>query len=276
MKMVTVVMITYGHENYIKNAITGVLDQECDFDFELIIANDCSPDNTDLVVNELLRTHPCANKAKYIRHETNLGMMGNSLFAMNLAKGKYVALCEGDDYWIDTHKLQIQVNFLEQNSDYVMCFHDVNVETVQGIESYLYPIPKKDTLYLRDILRNHYIPTCSLVYRNNILKNGYPKWMLKSISGDIPLEILLASYGKTKYFSQKMAVYLRNPGGISQSSDQLKKMRSGYIFMYSMLLKELGYFRGHYLVYKILRLKGGFIKNKVTELYYGLIHSIRN
>jgi glycosyltransferase involved in cell wall biosynthesis len=267
MMMVSVIMITYGHEAYVKKSIEMILQQECDFDFELLIANDCSPDRTDDIIIELLSIHPKAEKVKYFKHDKNLGMMANSLFAMNLASGKYVALCEGDDYWTDKLKLQLQVDFLENNLDYVMCFHAVNVETTQGAEGYVYPLPRKDTLFLKDIIRNHYIPTCSLMYRNFTLENGYPDWMLNSISGDIPLEILLSAHGKTKYMPIKMACYLRNPGGISHSPKQLEKMRLGYIFMYNKLLQELGYVKGYYLIYKIARLIGGGVKNKVLNFF---------
>ena len=117
---VSVCMITYGHEKFIEEAINGVLMQECDFVVELIIANDCSPDKTDAVIQNILCNHPRASWIKYIKHDKNLGMMPNFIFAMQECKGKYIALCEGDDYWTDPSKLQKQVDFLEANSDYVI------------------------------------------------------------------------------------------------------------------------------------------------------------
>jgi glycosyltransferase involved in cell wall biosynthesis len=119
--MVSVSMITYGHENYIAQAIEGVLMQECDFEIELILANDCSPDNTDAIVQGFLKNHPRGSCIKYIKHDKNIGMMSNGNFAAKQCKGKYIAICEGDDYWTDPLKLQKQVDFLEGNPDYSMC-----------------------------------------------------------------------------------------------------------------------------------------------------------
>ena len=109
--LLSVIMITYGHENFIEQAIKGVLIQECNFDFELIIANDCSPDNTDIIIKDIIANDPRAGKIKYVRHNNNIGMMPNFIYALQSAKGKYIALCEGDDYWTLPSKLQKQVDF---------------------------------------------------------------------------------------------------------------------------------------------------------------------
>jgi glycosyltransferase involved in cell wall biosynthesis len=261
MIMVSVVMITYGHEKYIEEAINGVLNQKCNFDFELILSNDASPDNTHSIIQKILLTHPKANLVKYTLHEKNIGMMPNSLYALNLAKGKYIAFCEGDDYWTDNNKLQKQVEFMENHEDYVMSFHCVDVKLIDSNDNFFYPKPPRETLYLQDIIREHYIPTCSLIYRREIFQNGYPKWFKNSISGDIPLEILLSSKGKTKYFDIPMACYRRNLGGISQSREQISKMRKGYIYMYSRILNEIGLVKGYHLLYKLARLIAGCIRN---------------
>ena len=113
--MVSVVMITYGHENYIEQAIKGVLMQECDFQYELIIANDCSPDNTDRIVQKIIDNTNNADRIKYVRHTVNKGMTANFLWTLQQASGKYIAICEGDDYWTDPLKLQKQVDLLEVN-----------------------------------------------------------------------------------------------------------------------------------------------------------------
>ncbi len=257
---VSVVMITYGHEKFIAEAINGVLMQECEFDVELIISNDYSPDNTDLVVKKIIEEHPNRNWIKYVKHKTNLGMMPNFIWALEQTKGKYIALCEGDDYWTDPLKLQKQVDFLEANIDYSMCFHQVEITMANVSDYYSYPLPSSETLYLKDIIQKHYIPTCSLVFRSKFFSKGFPEWMVNSISGDIPLEILLASKGKAKYFPQKMACYRRNEGGITQSPIQLAKMRSGYIYMYSKLSKEIGFSHAIYLHYIVWRLKLGYLK----------------
>jgi glycosyltransferase involved in cell wall biosynthesis len=123
---VSVCMITYGHEKYIRQAIEGVLMQECDFDIELIIANDASPDSTDEIIQSLIESHLKSTWIKYVRHEKNIGMMPNFIYALNQCKGKYIALCEGDDYWTEPLKLQKQVEFLEENEEYSICWTKFN------------------------------------------------------------------------------------------------------------------------------------------------------
>ena len=125
--LVSAVMITYGHEKYISEAIYGVLMQKCNFDVELIIANDCSPDTTEDIVNEIISSHKNCSWIKYTRHLINKGAVGNFIWSLKQAKGKYLAICEGDDYWTDPYKLQKQVDFLEKNNDFSICFTDYKV-----------------------------------------------------------------------------------------------------------------------------------------------------
>ena len=263
---VSVIIITYGHANFIEKAILGVLMQEYNFELELIISNDCSPDDTDEVINYIINNHPRASSIKYIKHNHNIGAMSNFLYSLNEAKGKYIALCDGDDYWTDPLKLQTQINFLDANSDFSMCFHSVEITLANKNDNYDYPIPSSDILHLKDILQKHYIPTCSLVFRNGLFPKGLPEWMINSISGDIPLEILLASKGKTKYFSKKMSCYRRNEGGISLSQIQIAKMQSGYIYMYSKLASEIRFPHSLYLYKKIIRIQLSIFKKKVWHI----------
>lgn len=119
---VSVVTITYGHEKYITETLDGVLMQQYQGPVEFIIANDNSPDATDEVVKKYFLENPAPSnfKIKYTKHETNKGMMPNFIWALEQATGEYIALCEGDDYWIDALKLQKQVDFLEKHLDFSM------------------------------------------------------------------------------------------------------------------------------------------------------------
>jgi glycosyltransferase involved in cell wall biosynthesis len=120
-------MITYSHESFIAEAIHGVLMQECDFDVELIIADDCSPDNTNRIIDSF-RSHPNFGWIKYTKHELNKGVNDNFIWAVGQAKGRYIAMCEGDDYWVDPHKLQIQVDFLEANENCGLIYSDYQMK----------------------------------------------------------------------------------------------------------------------------------------------------
>lgn len=265
---VSVIMITYGHEKFIQEAIEGVLIQKCNFPVELIIANDNSPDETDRLVNQYLenKTIPPNIVVNYVKHDLNKGMNHNFLWALGKSKGQYIALCEGDDFWTDPAKLQSQVNFMDNNLDFSMCFHDVDVLVTDKGSSYVYDKPQKDILLLQDIVKKHYMATCTVLFRNGYFKDGLPEWYPRCISGDLPLEILLASKGKTKYLDFKMACYRRHPGGITQSESQIAKTRSGYIFMYSNLASELKGRNSIYLHFVVWRLRLGYLKQLLKKL----------
>ena len=117
--LVSVFMITYNHEKFIAQAIEGVLMQKTNFPFELIIGEDCSTDRTREIVVDYAQRFP--EIIKPILHEKNVGMKSNMNTCMQACSGKYTAICEGDDYWIDSLKLQKQVGFLEAHSDFSMC-----------------------------------------------------------------------------------------------------------------------------------------------------------
>lgn len=120
--LVSVLMITYNHEAYILEAINGILNQEAAFEIELIVSNDASSDNSHQIILDFINTYEGQATIAYHFHENNLGIQENFKFAHSKAKGKYIAICEGDDYWIDSKKLQKQVDFLEQNLDYSLSY----------------------------------------------------------------------------------------------------------------------------------------------------------
>ena len=188
---VSVCMITYGQEKFIEQAINGVLMQECDFEVELILANDCSPDKTDEVIQNILENHPRASWIKYIKHEKNIGMMPNFIDAMQDCKGQYIALCEGDDYWTDPLKLQKQVGFLEENPDYVLCFHRVNeLNEFNPKKVNIFPSIKEDHIYsIQDYILNNWTATCSMVFNKKYFKNE--KWFISLPFGDLGLVLIL-------------------------------------------------------------------------------------
>lgn len=203
---VSVCMITYGHERYIRQAVEGILMQQCDFEVEFIVANDSSPDTTDKVIKDIIESHPQGSWIKYIQHDKNLGMMPNFIFAMEQCKGEYIALCEGDDYWIDPLKLQKQVDFLEANPDYAICFHNVNVLQDEIIKEDTITIKVPETTTINDLAKGNYIHTCSVVYRNNLFPE-LPKYFKESPVGDYFLHLLNARYGAIKCLDEVMGVY---------------------------------------------------------------------
>lgn len=230
---VSVCMITYGHEEYIYQAIEGVLMQESDFEIELIIANDSSPDQTDKVIEEILKSHPKASKIKYFKQEKNIGMMPNFIFALKQCSGNYIALCEGDDYWTDSLKLQKQVNFLENNLDYVVCYHDCSVVDQFNkfkVESFLQSY--KSDYNENDLKKGAWLPTLTRCFRNVI--EEFPSFYEKVNCGDLFLTSFLGKHGKAKYLDFNGACYREHNNGVWSPIDEnlkTKKMIYDYIYL---------------------------------------------
>jgi glycosyltransferase involved in cell wall biosynthesis len=211
--IVSVIMISYGHEKYIKQAIEGVLMQKCNFEFELIVADDCSPDNTQSIVEDIIESHSKAHRIKYFRHDFNKGMQPNFIWAHGQSKGKYIALCEGDDFWTDQHKLQKQVDFLEKNKDCSMCFHRTDELLVDNkIQKSINTYNENENRFfdINDLAKGNFIHTPSVVFKNNVFE--YPKWFNLLSVGDYPMWMLLASKGKIGYIKDSMAIYRRGDG----------------------------------------------------------------
>ena len=223
---VSVCMITYGHEKYIREALEGVLMQECDFEVELILANDCSPDRTDEIIQDIIKNHPKGCWIKYFKHESNIGMMPNFIFALKECEGKYIALCEGDDYWNDPLKLQKQVSFLEANPDYVLCFHPIQILKTDGgiVDDFITNVPENyETIETLARLGN-YIHTPSVVFRN--ILSEYPTEFELSPIGDYFLYMLLAENGRLKCLSEQMGVYRSGIGIWSQKGHYFRHYKT--------------------------------------------------
>lgn len=215
---ISVCVITYGHEKYIQQAIESILMQVTNFDLEVIVANDKSPDNTNEIIKSIVQNHPKGSLIKYLSREKNLGMMPNFLDAINKCTGKYIALCEGDDYWTDSLKLQKQVNFLENNEDFVLCFHNANVLDCKTNNSYLFVNGYNSSEYsAKDLFKNWLIPTASMVFRN-VIRDNIPNFMIAATHGDLALQIYLNEFGRFYVINEVMSVYRINETSVTINS----------------------------------------------------------
>lgn len=221
---VSVCMITYNHEAYIAQAIEGVLMQQTDFPVELVIGEDCSTDHTREIVQTYAARYP--RRIHALLNEYNMGPQYNFVATLKACRGKYVALCEGDDFWTDLHKLQKQVDFMETHPDYAMCFHltyklfEVTGEIVLDKRK-----SKKNSYNINDLINsNCIINTTSVLFRNRLIQE-LPSWFSESPVSDTPLFILLAQYGKISLIKQPMAVYRIHPKGLWQGADDIARLR---------------------------------------------------
>lgn len=257
----SVIVITYNQEEYITECLKSIVTQKVNFDFEVILANDNSPDNTHKVIEVFLSKEPKSGNIRYYNHKENKGMINNFLWALEQAKGKYIAICEGDDFWTDENKLQQQVDFLEQNPSFSFSFHDV--EVLQNPEEnfkYMASQPNKTVLQFNDILFKNYIQTCTVVFRSSFTET-LPIWINEFAVGDIPLTLYLSDKGPAKYFPKKMGVYRRHSKNVSANKKALKRSRYEYIKMYKKMRNYFGYNRTFILSLLIIRTKLGKIKD---------------
>lgn len=208
--LVSVCMITYNHEPYIAQAIESVAQQKTNFPFELIIGEDCSTDHTREICNKYQEKYP--QLIRLHLHEQNVGVMRNFNTSLNACNGKYVALLEGDDYWTDPHKLQKQVDFLEEHPEYIGCAHRV---TVIGLKDSHMGIKRDRTYEMKDLLSHRPFHTASLLINKDI--TGPYDFPATITSGDRALYIQCASHGPFYYSAECMAVYRKHEGGLSMN-----------------------------------------------------------
>lgn len=216
-------IITYNQQEYIKDCLEGAINQVLDYDYEIVIGDDCSTDNTLAICREYANKYP--DKIRLLPRENNLGMAKNWAATIKECQGKYIAMCEGDDYWTDPGKLQKQVNFLEANPDYVISFHKVSVLKTNGefVDDFLTNVPEgyEDIQVLAE--RGNYIHTPSVVFRNNV--TDFPIEFEQSPIVDYFLYMMLAEHGKIKYSEEKMCVY-RFGIGIYSGAQMLRKIQN--------------------------------------------------
>lgn len=222
----SIIVETYNHEKYIEECLQGIFNQKINFDCELILANDCSTDKTHQVIEKFLAENPTKIKVNYFNHLENKGMNMNFIFTLEQCKGEYIAFCEGDDYWIDDYKLQKQVDFLDSNQEYSLCFHKTNQLNLDGgivKSSNTFSNDEDKTFTLKDIAKGNFIHTPSVVFRNIIKK--YPFEFKETPFGDVFLYIMLAEQGNLKYLKDNMAVY-RYGVGVFSGNSTLNKAKS--------------------------------------------------
>lgn len=273
--VVSVLMITYNHEKYIVQAIESALMQKTNFKFEIVIGEDCSTDKTREIVLEYKAKH--SDTIKLQLQEKNVGMMQNFIDTLKVCTGKYIALLEGDDYWIDPYKLQKQVDFLEANPDCSLCFHPSKYIRADNPDKYFIKKPKRipsDKKFgIRDVILGGggFMATNSMVFLKEYI-NERPGWFDTAPVGDYPLMLLLASKGNIGYKDEVMSVY-RMMASNSWSLTMLEKnKRTKY---YQEVFKMLNNFdewtqrRYHWIVE---RKKW---KNKWNELKLNIIMSLK-
>lgn len=268
--LVAIRCTVYNHEPYLRDCLDGFVMQKTNFRFVAVVHDDCSTDNSVAIIREYAEKYPDIIKPiyetenQYSKYDGSLGRIMNA--AIDATGAKYIALCEGDDYWTDPYKLQKQVDFMEAHLKYVACFH--NSRVFNGYRFGLFNslneshYPSTEDI----IMRRWFISTQSLMYRN--IKIVYPQWTQGVVNGDYLLELMLAKKGKFYYMDDIMSVYRVQGQGISAVMNQNKpKMYEGLIYLLSHMKEEYGGLYAETFDKSIAnyeRLK----KEAETELYY--------
>lgn len=207
--LLSIALITYNQEKYIAECIESMINQLTDFPFEIVIGEDFSTDNTRNICIDYQKKYP--HLIRILAHDSNLGMMGNWIATINACVGDYVAICEGDDYWIDPLKLQKQVDFLSANTSFSLCatrskidmYGDITINTIE-----------KNILDTKDILLEDWgLMTATLVFRKDSLK--IPTWFNKVRNGDYSLQLLVSLNGLIKILPDVTSVYRIHEAGVS-------------------------------------------------------------
>lgn len=220
--LVSVFMVTYNHEKYIRQCLQSVIDQKTKFKIEVVIGEDCSTDGTRLILKEFKEKYPEIIKPIY--HDVNVGPSLNAYeFVFPNLKGKYVACLEGDDYWTDVYKLQKQVDFLEENAGYKIAASQSLIEIDGKIISNTNTFTN-DTFTLEDLLIKSRFETASFIFRNEPIII-IPDWFITYGTDVDALVFWILKDGHKAYVMKEvMSVYRYHAGGATKQKNYQQKV----------------------------------------------------
>lgn len=273
MPKLSIVVLTYNHEKFIQKSLSSILEQKVNFEYEVLVIDDGSSDNTNRIVRELADKHPQIN---LITSTENKGVRNSVFEAFENLKGEYLAVLDGDDYWCNSNKLQTQIDFLESNPDFVGTFHDAEIinEVVNGNKYFDVQKTYSQRYFFNEIVygsefigRKFIIPSSSLVMRTE----SFVKLNLNLFHDNLSLEwkllVMTLRGEKMKFFNEIWSVYRNHDTGISKSNKE--KFHLSHIHFLESLLKEDDFHEYHLELYDgIISEMKILLENKnETDLY---------
>lgn len=237
--LVSISCLTYNHEKFIKEAIESFLMQKTNFKYEILIHDDASTDGIQEIIREYEKKYPDVIKPIYQKENQYSKGKKVSFFNNKRAKGKYIAICEGDDYWTDPYKLQKQIDYMEKNEECGMCFHNVGIYDEQKKEEIgeVRPYKKNQISSTEDIIMGDggFIGTNSIVYRKKYEEN-IPEFYYECPVGDYPLQIFHSTKKYAYYIDEKMSNYRVNIGtSWTDKNNSYRKQKDLRIALIKML-----------------------------------------
>ncbi len=207
---VSVIMLTYNHEKYIRQALDSVLSQRTTFPYEVLVGDDASADRTASAISAFQQD----GRLHVYTRQSNMGGSANLAALLRCAKGEYIASCEGDDYWTDPQKLQKQIDFLEKYPEYIGCTHEITLVDKNGVPHQKQSLPwiRNKPVFVLSDFRGIYLPghPVSMVYRNIFADDPSAVNLVQSVHrhiADRTIAMLLASKGKIARLEDDMACY---------------------------------------------------------------------
>lgn len=247
--VISVIVTTYNHEKYISECLEGILLQKNCPEFEIVIGNDCSTDKTGEIISQYADKYP--DKIVVLKRDKNLGMLQNLKDCFKNCKGEFIAICEGDDYWIDNKKLKKQYMALEKNTDALMCFSDF--------------LCKKNTSFQKHQFRNKKCTAFDLITYKNPIGNFSCCMYRKKV-----LEIIPETYWNGK----DDADFLFNLYVLDNSSYAvcIRENLSVYRILDNSLSHRLNKFDQTVFMINLLYRYNELFNNKYKKLLYGWIN----
>jgi len=275
---VSVAVITYNHGKFISQALESILMQNINFEYEIVIGDDCSPDDTQLIIQEYIRKYP--DRINPILRKENIGIRKNADDIKKRCKGKYIIILEGDDYWTDPNKLQMQFNFLESHPEYIAVAHwcevvdeNGNISDEYAHKHYTFNF-NKNIYSLKDYQKGR-IPghVNTILFRNIYLKSVYEYekiFSANSIMGDRTLYLILVLLGDIFVFHKEMSHYryVKKKGNTNYCSKIIGKNQSLSFFNYYSDLERY--------VYEIMGRKISLRGLKYQRFYSSISSVIKN
>jgi glycosyltransferase involved in cell wall biosynthesis len=228
--VVSVLVVTYNHEKFVGQALQSVLSQRLPQPFEILISEDCSTDGTREIVRGFAKTHP--HLIRLLLSERNLRSNDVVARGFRAARGRYLALLDGDDYWTSDDKLRAQLAFLDARPDLTVCFHNVEVVDEHSQSTgRLWNAPDQPAASgLHELLRGNFIATSSVVYRRAAVAE-IPSWYDRFFPvTDWPLHVLYAREGRIGYLDRTLGAYRLHGGGLFSTLGEREKLEANADF----------------------------------------------
>jgi glycosyltransferase involved in cell wall biosynthesis len=221
--LISACVISYNQEEFISETIQSVINQNLSCDYEIVVGDDCSTDQTPLIIAEFAESD---DRIRVLANDGNLGMHRNWARTIAACRGKYIAICEGDDVWLDMKKLQHQVDILEKNPNVSACFSNATIIDSKGIKAeYPYVDQPYNIVDAEQFMKLHFnpIPTCTIVFRSTLF-NGFPSAYYQSPFADWILHAILIQQGDYFYFPEITSAYRQHEGGVWTGLEEEKQL----------------------------------------------------